>query len=89
MQNEKLIRIQIVPIEMGFVRASSSDLPGFYAAARSQAALALELPAAVAEFLEMDGNKYAMEALEQQSANTYTIRAVAAATDAHRLRRAC
>lgn len=89
MPKERLIRIRITPIDMGFFRATSRDLPGLYAAEKSMQKLMSELPTAIVELLEMDGQQYALGAPEQLDPDTYLWRAVEVARADVPLRRAC
>lgn len=89
MPTARLIRIRITPIDMGFFRATSRDLPGLYAAEKTREKLMAELPTAIAELLGMDGARYEVGAPEQLDEDTYLWRAVEVAHTNAPLRRAC
>lgn len=82
----KMIRVRITPLEMGFFRATSVDLPGLYSAARTIEALLAGIPRAIVELLQADGFEASVGASEKLDDSTFLWRATIAAQP---LRKAC
>lgn len=50
------VRVRIVPLESGFLRATSVDHPGLYVAAKNEDDLVREVSKALVELFSLDGS---------------------------------
>ena len=86
MSSTRQIRVTVTPIEMGFLEATSLDLPGMFSASRRLDDLLEDIPKAVIELLGMDGEVYTASKPVSVGPNEYIVRAYRVDKD---LKRAC
>ena len=76
MSAERLITVKITQIDMAYLRATSVDIPGLYAAARTKEKLMSEIPEAIRDLLSVGGKIYDVGVGEQIDGGSYRYRAL-------------
>lgn len=69
------ISVQITPIEMGFLRATSPELRGLYSASKRLDDLLSDVRQGIADLLAEDGDSYNVSKPEKLGENSYLFRA--------------